>query len=224
MSERSVAELHSLPWIIAGDFNEVLTREDKYGGRPINISRAIKFQDCLNNCRMFDMGFSGPRFTWSNRQPLTHLIQERIDRVFANTDWNVLYPEASVRHLERSHSDHCPIVLSLHHDQGTPFPKPFRFQPMWLSHSSFPDLVREAWTGPSNLPSAITSFTTRAKSWNRETFGNIFHRKRRICARLKGVRSALGSNPNNFLINAEKSLLEELSCCFLGSSLLVYEI
>lgn len=193
------------------DFNEVLTGEDKFRDRPINISKAIKFQECLNNCRVFDMGFSGSHFTWSNQQPLTHLIQERIDRVFANTDWNVLYPEASVLHLECSHSDHCPIVLSLHHDQGSPFPRPFRFQPMWLSHSSFLDLVREAWAGPSNLPSAVTSFIACAKIWNKDIFGSIFHRKRRICARLKGVRSALGNNSSNFLINLEKSLLEELS-------------
>lgn len=206
-----VAELHTLPWIIAGDFNEVLTGEDKFGGLPINISRAIKFQECLNSCRLFDLGFSGPRFTWSNRQPLSHLIQERIDRVFVNTDWNEFYPEANVRHLERSHSDHCPIVLSLHHNQGNSFPRPFRFQPMWLSHPDFPDLVKEAWARPSNLPSAVTSFTARAKCWNKEHFGNIFHRKRRICARLKGVQSALGVNPNNFLIDLEKSLLKELS-------------
>jgi len=43
------------------------------------------------------------------------------------------------------------------------------------------------------------------------TFGNIFHRKKRICARLKGIQTALGNNPNNFLIELEKSLLSELS-------------
>ena len=39
-----VAELHSFPWIIARDFNEVLMGKDMFGGRPINISRAINLQ------------------------------------------------------------------------------------------------------------------------------------------------------------------------------------
>ena len=69
-----VAELHALPWIMAGDFNEVLIGEDKFGGRLINISRAINFQECLNACGMIDLGFSGPQFTWTNRQPFTQLV------------------------------------------------------------------------------------------------------------------------------------------------------
>lgn len=62
-----VAKLHTFPWIIAGDFNEVLMDGDKFGGRPVNISKTINFQDCLNNCGMIDLGFSGLRFTWTNR-------------------------------------------------------------------------------------------------------------------------------------------------------------
>ena len=79
-----VAELHALPWIIARDFNEVLIGDDKFGGRPVNISRAINFQERLNAYGMIDLGFLGPRFTWTNHCPLTHLVQERIDRVFVN--------------------------------------------------------------------------------------------------------------------------------------------
>ncbi|XP_075670153.1 uncharacterized protein LOC142639911 [Castanea sativa] len=59
----AVFELHSFPWVIAGDYNEVLIGEDKYGGRPVNINRALRFQDCLDTCRMIDIGFSGTRFT-----------------------------------------------------------------------------------------------------------------------------------------------------------------
>lgn len=62
---------------------------------------------------MIDIGFSGTWFTWSNHHPLVHLIQERIDRVFVNAEWNDLFPEAFVQHLERAYSNHCPILLCL---------------------------------------------------------------------------------------------------------------
>ena len=38
--------------------------EDKFGGNLININRALRFQECLDICRMIDIGFSGPCFTW----------------------------------------------------------------------------------------------------------------------------------------------------------------
>lgn len=109
-----VAALHNLPWVIAGDFNEVLMGEDKFGGQPVNVNRAIRFQECLDKCKMIDIGFSSPRYTWLNLRPLTGLIQERIDRVFINSSWIALYSEAVVKHLKRAHSDHSPIILSLH--------------------------------------------------------------------------------------------------------------
>ena len=61
-----VVELHTLPWIIARDFNEVLVGEDKFGGRPVNISRVVNFQECLNICGMIDLGFSRLCYTWTN--------------------------------------------------------------------------------------------------------------------------------------------------------------
>lgn len=80
---------------------------------------------------------------------------------------------------------------------------------MWLSHPTFPGLVSEVWTGP--LSNAILNFTIKAKIWNRDYFGNIFQKKRHICARLRGIQTTLGNNPNSFLINLDKSLLYELA-------------
>lgn len=56
---KTMSDLHSFPWVLAGDFNEVLMGEDKYRGRAVNINRALHFQDCLDSCRMIDRGFSG---------------------------------------------------------------------------------------------------------------------------------------------------------------------
>ena len=81
---------------------------------------------------------------------------------------------------------------------------------MWLSHPSFPEIVREAWVRPNDLSIAINNFTTKAKLWNKEHFGIIFHMKKRASARLHEVQVALANRQNNFLINLEKSLRAEL--------------
>ena len=38
-----VADLRGKPWIIAGDFNEPLAGDDKFGVRPISINRSMMF-------------------------------------------------------------------------------------------------------------------------------------------------------------------------------------
>ena len=66
-----------------------------------------------NKCSIIDIGFSRPRFTWTNRKDLHGLIQERIDRFFVNPSWCLLYSEAKVVHLTRCHSNHCPVLLEM---------------------------------------------------------------------------------------------------------------
>lgn len=108
------SEMHSLPWVIAGDFNEPLNNEDKFGGRGVSINRSMLFKECLDKCNMLDLGFSGPRLTWTNRRDVNVFIQERIDRFFVNPNWCAIYLEARVTHLTCCHSDHCPVLLEAH--------------------------------------------------------------------------------------------------------------
>ena len=70
----ALVELHSMAWVIAGDFNEPLVEEDKFGGRAVSMNRSLQFKDCLDKCNMVDLGFSGLRFTWSNGRELSVLI------------------------------------------------------------------------------------------------------------------------------------------------------
>ena len=79
---KNVAKLHNKPWIIASDFNKVLADREKFGGRSVNINRSLMFKECLDACNMVDLGFSGPRYTWSNLREVSRLILERLDRFF----------------------------------------------------------------------------------------------------------------------------------------------
>ena len=156
------AKLHDLPWVVAGDFNEPLSGEDKLWGRAMSVSRSLLFKECLDKCNMIDIGFLGPRFTWTNRRDIQALIQERIDRVFVNPSWCLLYPEARVIHLTRCHSNHCPILLEMQLITNIGRKRPFRFQTCLLSEPSFRPIVSRAWSDSPTLGEAVNRFTQAA--------------------------------------------------------------
>ena len=128
-----------------------------------------------------------------------------------NLEWKLCYPEATISYLARINSDHCLFLLSLYPNLGQRGVRPFRFQPVWLSHDGFSNIVKEAWEGNHhNVCHAINSFTNKAKIWNNKIFGNIFWKKRNLTARLVGVEKALANAPSQRLINIHKFLLGEL--------------
>ena len=74
-----------------------------------------------------------------------------------------------------------PLLLALDNPPIRDGERPFHFQPIWLSHGSFPSIVRDAWEGNQhNVQSAIGIFIGKAREWNRVEFGNIFWKKKKI--------------------------------------------
>ena len=133
-----VGRLYTLPWLMIGDFNEVLCGEDKFRGHQVNINQAMEFKACLNSCSFVDLGFAGPKYIWTNKRQLTDLILERINRCFANPLWRVLYLEAVMTHLPRTYSNHHPVLIKLWKPDPNRANRPFCFQNMWLLHMDFP--------------------------------------------------------------------------------------
>lgn len=70
--------------------------------------------------------------------------------------------------------------------------------------------MENSWEeGQNILSNSIACFANKASRWNRETFGNVFQRKRRVLARLGGIQRNLAERPSDFLVQLEKSLGEE---------------
>ncbi|GLT46247.1 hypothetical protein SLA2020_200180 [Shorea laevis] len=200
------------PWVIAGDFNDVMDQSEKFGGAPINQHRVQAFSSCMNDCQMLDLGFIGGRFTWVNMQPDGQVIRERLDRVWCNTDWKLYFPEASVFHLPRVHSDHNPILLDLEPSKQSCGKRPFRLEKFWVDHPEFQNLVQVCWgNNDHNTSQCLEAMMNRAKSWSRATFGNLFKRKKKILARLEGIHRFLSSKHCPFLTSLEKELANEYS-------------
>lgn len=130
-----------------GDFNEILSNEEKMGGKMRPKKQMSDFLTLLDDCEVYCMGFSGTyKFTWCNRRGSHHSISERLDRFVANLEWNALYPHANVTHGIAAHSDHLPIILQLQRDTFLSIGKrSFRFEAMWVGSSNCERVVKEAW-------------------------------------------------------------------------------
>nr|XP_023928564.1 uncharacterized protein LOC112039890 [Quercus suber] len=203
-------EIHAIIKVIAGDFNEPFLGEDKFGGRAVSVNNSLLFKECLDRCNMVDLGFAGPRFTWTNKREVSALIQERIDRFFVNPEWWHLFPEAHVTHLTRCHSNHCPDLLESTLRKAVHLSCPFKFQSFWLSDISVPGIVALAWRNAFHLAGAVEKFAKDATVWNKNHFGNIFEKKRRIMARLNSVQHAMADRASSHLLELEKNLQVDL--------------
>ena len=114
-------------------------------------------------------------------------------------------------HLTHVHSDHCLVLLDFELGADFILNRPFKFQSFWLNDLTFPSIVRDAWGRTNRLKEVVEKFTKDATDWNRNHFGNIFVKKRRVMAKLDGAQKALVERPSNFLVELERVPQRELN-------------
>jgi hypothetical protein len=56
-----------LPWMLIGDFNEVLHREEHMGVNDRSNSQIKAFRDMVNTCELMDLGYTGTPSTFDNK-------------------------------------------------------------------------------------------------------------------------------------------------------------
>ena len=101
-----------LPCLCFGDFNEILSVEEKLRGAPRSQQQMEAFRNIINKCGFKDMGYSGFDFTWCNQQEGDNRVYLRLDRVLATPRWTEHFPNVRVQHLKDTTFNHCPILLA----------------------------------------------------------------------------------------------------------------
>lgn len=126
-----------------GDFNVVMSLEEKSGGSAELGEPNRLFREWFRNMGLLDLGYHGPAFTWSNRQGGSDNISQRLDRAMATIYWAMTYNETAVFHLPRFNSDHMPILIRTN-------PKPirarhvFRCENWWNLKEGFEEVCQKA--------------------------------------------------------------------------------
>ena len=134
-----------------------MLRHDEHQGLRDRIDRQIgDFQQCLADCGLVDLGYCGPKHTWSNRQDPGRHVKARLDRAVANVKFSNLYEYCLVENVITTTSDHYDVHIALNngkipYDRGkTSYDsrhvhQGFKFEAMWLRAPDYREFLEKAW-------------------------------------------------------------------------------
>ena len=190
-----------MSWVCIGDYNEILSSSEKQGHRPRHPRFMEEFRSALHHCGLVDIGYHGNTFTWRNGRQGEAFVQERLNRACAIIEWRKLFPQAIVRHLQASYSDHDPILLILQRDtqNGRRKKIPKRCEERWATHLECESIIREAWSRVSyssspmfRLFSKIRECRSALVAWSRNmgSFKTRLEEKERVLEELKARNNA----------------------------------
>lgn len=134
------------PWVLIGDFNNVLKAEDRIGGTAVTENEYIDIVEMMSNAGLYEVERDGDYFTWSNKQG-ENVIYSRIDHVLCNAEWMQTNENTTVTNMPPSISDHSMIILDDHATVQKPG-KCFKFVNCCAEMDNFQETVENNW----NLP------------------------------------------------------------------------
>ncbi|KAK4383569.1 putative mitochondrial protein [Sesamum angolense] len=136
------------PWLCAGDYNEILKRDEKQGGVDRLQWQIQNFRSALQSAGLHDLGFVGSPFTWCNNHAAPDTKRVHLNRACGNPLWSQMFPETTVTHLNSALSDHAPIIISTTGSVVTPT----ALSRLWRKQGHRLELqIREIKRGPISL-------------------------------------------------------------------------
>jgi hypothetical protein len=209
----------NLPWLCAGDFNEIVRQEEQMGGNRRGAAQMERFRDCLSDCGLADLGFSGYAFTWNNRRDGGENVQARLDRATCTNSFAQLFPATSVEHVITEESDHLALLIKVMDTvpaRRPPNPLGFRFEEMWTRHEGYTSMVEQAWEeedwgdrGLGGCWNRLKRVSGSIKSWSRNVFGSVQREIKRLKERLAEAKeSSLISGDSQGVRAIERELHE----------------
>ncbi|XP_070019582.1 uncharacterized protein [Nicotiana sylvestris] len=179
---RQLRRMHTLidsPREVGGDFNVIVSPNEKKGGRPHTLSKSIDFINCMDDCGLFDTNFTSNTFTWCNNRKKRKRISKRLDRVITNQEWFDKFSYCRVDHLPKIELDHNMILFQNTSDNMN-FIKYFRYLNFMSDQDEYHDIVKKCWEEDIEgnlmwrLQSKLKNLAHTLNKWSRDTIGDVF--------------------------------------------------
>lgn len=114
------------PWILVGDFYELLSNDDKSGGAIRSESSFWNFRNMVQNCKLKELRHSGNCLSWAGWRE-NGWVQCRLDRSFGNSEWFSMFPRANMEYHDMWASDHRPTRVCFSLERDSPVKGQFFF-------------------------------------------------------------------------------------------------
>ncbi|XP_042969117.1 uncharacterized protein LOC122301806 [Carya illinoinensis] len=165
-------------WLCAGDFNEILDQKEKVGGARRPYSQIEDFRRAVEACDLSDIHSQGPQFTWSNNRSGGDFTKERLDRVMANKEWNLMFSDATCSVLAAVKSDHSPLHVTKQKPNSGRKRKGFcfRYEAAWDLSEECQKVASEGWKslnlgghGAGTVRHKLDACQRGLQKWQKET-------------------------------------------------------
>ncbi|XP_072084623.1 uncharacterized protein [Arachis hypogaea] len=184
------------PRILIGDFNDVISQDEKVGLHPKPSSQIESFRNFVHENAVLDLELQGMQFTWFSNPRNGCVTKERLDRVLANWEWRRAFQHATLLALPPVSSDHTPLVLNIN-PRGHRS-KNFKFEAFWVDHADCDSIIRRGWSSSGNTGvDTWTNLNRRAQDckeelikWSRDSFKRADAEIGKLKLRLKQLQEA----------------------------------
>ncbi|KAL8474361.1 hypothetical protein ACS0TY_030994 [Phlomoides rotata] len=207
---KQLACVSSLPWVIIGDFNDLLVNRDMNGSIPHPPFLLRGFMDVIATCGVWDVDLIGHPFTWSRGRGTPCFVEERLDRAMGNSLWHDLYPDAKLFNLVSPISDHSAIVLDWAPVVTRQNYKGFRFENNWLEEKDFPNVVRKCWEGfkDFDVSRRLLATSKTLDLWGKSSFRAFKRGKKELENTIKTLQNRGDSDSVHQFNEAKKKLTD----------------
>ncbi|XVF60779.1 hypothetical protein PTKIN_Ptkin08bG0075900 [Pterospermum kingtungense] len=176
-----LASASSLPWFVAGDFNEILSNQEKVGGLVRPAIQFARFREAIQDCSLLESPVLGSQYTWQ-RKIGQEVVLERIDRGFSTQSWLDLYPSSVEKHLITSSSDHLALLFVVRKMESRFYSTQpsFKFENYWTRYAGCEQVITAHWQScpcPNiqAIAGLILSCGSSLSIWSKEVVGRLAH-------------------------------------------------
>ncbi|KAJ8419257.1 hypothetical protein Cgig2_003298 [Carnegiea gigantea] len=211
---------HSEAWCILGDFNAVLSKEDRIKGDPMTEQEIQELKPLLETCELQESPSVGAYFTWTNKT-----IWSRLGRILLNPYWHATFDYTHTKTLAMGLSDHTPLLLQF---VRTPRPRPcFQYCEMWSKQPEFLKIVEAYLPSQSNITLAglysyLDLIRPQLQRLNTHKFADLQGQQLKVRKALEEIQRALQQQPGDqHLLSLERQVKEHYISILASSLFLI---